>query len=181
MKRLFIAVFLTVLIFLGLMFFSCKSDITVNDILAECPVDIADRALSYAYEYSEADTEYEWGGQDLLRTVKIDCSGLIVNCYVYAIRNTKYSLPFNDAAVINLYREWTVKTDLPRPGDLIFMGDDRDTPSHAAIFAKKKDDCIFFIDSTLKTTDAIDGVSERNYAESDPRFLSFGVLLLRIK
>jgi hypothetical protein len=165
-------------LFLCLIFFSCKNDVVTSGLFVECPVDIAGSALLYASEYSKADTEYAWGGQDMLRSVKVDCSGLIVNCYKYAVENTQYYLPFDDAAVINFYQDWTVETDFPRPGDLIFMGDDKNMPSHMAIFCKRENGTIYFIDSTLKPEEEIDGVSQRSYVESDPRFLSFGIVLL---
>jgi hypothetical protein len=104
-----------------------------------------------------------------------------VNCYAYALGNTPYYLPFGDAAVLDFYREWTMETDSPRPGDLIFMGDDRDAPTHMAIFVENKDGNIYFIDSTYKPENSIDGVTKRYYAETDSRFLSFGILLLKLK
>jgi hypothetical protein len=150
-------------------------------VLIECPGTIAKKALSYAIEYSHKDTQYEYGGQDYLRAIKIDCSGLVVNCYMYAIVNTEYFLPFTDAAVIDFYKKWTVKTNIPRPGDLIFMGDNENMPTHISICVKINDNNIYFIDSTFKPEEGIDGVSERFYRKDDPRFLSFGVLLLGIK
>jgi hypothetical protein len=158
--------------------FSCKNDITVNDVLIECPSDIANKALFYAHEYADADTEYEWGGQDLLRAIKIDCSGLVVNCYSYAMAGTDYSLPFKDASVIDLYNKWTVQINNPRPGDVIFMGDDKNHPTHMSLFKKKEKDNIYFIDSTYKQDDEIDGVTERYYSEKDPRFLAYGILFV---
>jgi hypothetical protein len=148
--------------------------------LEPCPSDIAQQALEYAIEYSSADTEYEWGGQDLLRAIKIDCSGLVVNCYKYAVAGTSYELPFYDTAVINFYNEWSVPTVNPRPGDLIFMGEDSSNPTHMGLFVKKKDGNIYFIDSTLKPEDGINGVSERYYPENDGRFLSSGIIKLAL-
>jgi hypothetical protein len=166
------------IITLAFSLFSCKNDITVNDVLIECPSDIADKALAYAHEYVDADTEYEWGGQDLLRAIKIDCSGLVANCYSYAIAGTDYFLPFKDASVMDFYNKWTVQVDNPHPGDVIFMGDDKNNPTHMSIFEKKEKGNIYFIDSTYKPEDEIDGVTERYYSETDNKFLSFGILLL---
>jgi hypothetical protein len=156
---------------------SCN-DLNQSSELTPCPADIAKRALDHAIEYSNAGTKYEFGGQDMLRAIKIDCSGLVVNCYYYAVTGTNYYLPFHDAAVINFYNQWSVATVNPRPGDLIFMGDDRSKPSHMGFFVRKKGGNIYFVDSTLKAEENIDGVSERYYPENDGRFLSFGVLLL---
>jgi hypothetical protein len=161
---------------------SCKPSISdIPEVLIQCPSWIADNALKYASEYSNADTQYEWGGQDKLRSIKIDCSGLVVNCYGYALTDTKYTLPFNDASVIDLYKQWSVNTVYPRPGDMIFMGDDKNNPTHISLLVKKENGYIYFVDSTLKSEDNIDGVSERFYKEEDDRFLSFGILLLKYK
>jgi cell wall-associated NlpC family hydrolase len=147
--------------------------------LAPCPAFIAQKALEYATEYSKADTEYQFGGQDLLRSIKIDCSGLVVNCYYYAIKNTMYSLPFDDAAVIDFYVLYSKKTTTPMPGDLVFMGDKAaSNPTHVGLFAREENGEIYFIDSTYKPVDGINGVSERHYPKNDDRFLSFGMLLL---
>ncbi|GMO37376.1 MAG: hypothetical protein Ta2B_17050 [Termitinemataceae bacterium] len=99
----------------------------------ECPKAIGEKVVYYAKQYVEKDTEYEWGGQDFLEKdgiIKMDCSGLIVNCVKYAIADAKYSLLFEDAAVINFYTEWTNKITNPRTGDLIFMGEDKIYPQH---------------------------------------------------
>jgi hypothetical protein len=129
-------------------------------------------------EYSQKDTEYELGGQDLLRAIKLDCSGLIVNCYKYATDGTGYILPFTDAAVINFYKTYTIKTNVPRAGDIIFMGDNKNAPTHMSIFIRDDNEFIYFIDSTYKPEEGINGVTERFYHREDERFLSFGVLLL---
>jgi hypothetical protein len=143
----------------------------------QCPENIAQKALQYAVEYAQSDTEYQLGGQDLLRTIKIDCSGLVVNCYKYAVMDTDYSLLFQDAAVIDFYSKWTIKTENPRPGDIIFMGNS-DVPDHMSFFVKEENGSIYFIDSTLKENESINGVSERNYPSNDARFISFGVMKL---
>jgi cell wall-associated NlpC family hydrolase len=166
------------LVVLAALLFSCQNDVSISSNLVECPAGIAERALFYAYNYSKADTEYELGGQDMLRAIRVDCSGLVVNCYKYATINTSYYLPFNDAAVINFYQEWTIETRTPKPGDLIFMGNDKNEPSHMAIFVENKGGNIYFIDSTRRPENGIAGVTKRYYAETDNRFLSFGILLL---
>jgi hypothetical protein len=131
----------------------------------------------------EKDTEYEWGGQDFLEKdgiIKIDCSGLIVNCFKYATTGTKYSLLFDDAAVIDFYAEWTLKTNEPKPGDLIFMGEDKNIPpTHMSIFVRIDNENIYFIDATLKEEGGINGVNERHYPKDDKRFISFARLILK--
>lgn len=146
--------------------------------LIPCPAETANSALDFATEYSQNVTEYELGGQDMLRSIKLDCSGLIVNCYKYATYQTEYTLPFTDAAVINFFEKYTIKTNVPRPGDILFMGDNRNQPTHMGFFVRDDNEYIYFIDSTYKPEEGINGVSERFYHREDKRFLSFGVLLL---
>ena len=156
---------------------SCKE--TLSPEFTECPETIAKKALIHAIEYSNADTEYTWGGREPLRSViKVDCSGLVVNCYRYAVSGTPYSLPFQDATVLTFFSQWSIKTDNPKQGDLIFMGDDINNPTHMGLFFKEEDSHIYFIDSTLKPEDNINGVSERFYSKDDSRFLSFGKVLV---
>jgi len=162
-----------------LFLFSCKDENDLKTI--ECPAQIAFNALEYAIEYVNADTQYEWGGRDPLRSINIDCSGLIIRCYEYAVSNTEYTLPFQNATVSTLFNNWSITTDNPRAGDLIFMGDDKNEPSHISLFVKNDGINIYFIDSTLKPEDNIDGVSERFYLINDYRFLSFGRLLITCK
>jgi cell wall-associated NlpC family hydrolase len=162
-----------------LLLLSCKNE---NDLkIIESPTQIAFNALEYAKEYVNADTQYEWGGRDPLRSIKIDCSGLILRCYEHAVSNTEYSLPFKNATVSTLFNNWSIATDNPRAGDLIFMGDDKNDPSHISLFVRNDGINIYFIDSTLKPEDNINGVSERFYMIDDYRFLSFGKLLITCK
>ncbi|GHV52997.1 hypothetical protein AGMMS49579_11060 [Spirochaetia bacterium] len=167
-------------IIIGILITSCSTGLTSNEI--ECPKDIGEKVVYYAKKYVEKDTEYEWGGQDFLEKdgiIKMDCSGLVVNCFKYAIAGTQYSLLFKDAAVINFYNEWTIKITDPRPGDLIFMGENKNIPpTHMSIFVRKDNINIYFIDATLKEKEGINGITERNYLINDPKFISFGRLML---
>lgn len=167
-----------IIFFASLLYISCPLE---DSRLIECPEIIARNALEYAYLYSYEDTEYEWGGRDPLRSIKVDCSGLILKCYEYAISDTEYSLPFQNATVSTFLEYWSVKTDAPKPGDLIFMGDNKNNPTHISLFAKNDGINIYFIDATLKPDDNINGVSERFYIIDDYRFISFGRLLLMQK
>jgi hypothetical protein len=166
------------LLLFALSTFGCAVDGGGDRALIEAPDAIAADALGFAYEYVQADTEYVFGGQDPLRKIGIDCSGLIVNCYRYAVAGTAYELPFSDASTADFFSHWTRKTTNPRPGDLVFMGDDPSAPSHMALFERETEGRIYFIDSTSKPEDGVDGVTERNYASDDARFLSFARLLL---
>jgi hypothetical protein len=61
------------------------------------------------------------------------------------------------------------------------MGDDKKNPTHISLFMNSDDTNIYFIDSTLKPEENIDGVSIRNYPKDDNRFLSFGILLIQYR
>jgi hypothetical protein len=151
--------------------------------VVECPKEISDKALQYAKMYTARDTVYDWGGQDLLEkegTLKLDCSGLMVNCYEYAVEGTKYSLLFKDTTVGGFYENFTISIDEPRPGDFIFMGSDKSAPpSHMSIYVRTDDKNIYFIDATLKEEDGINGATERYYAKDDPRFFFYARLLIK--
>ena len=125
-------------------------------------------ALTYAKEYVSLGAVYEWGGQDPLpRTIKVDCSGLVIRCYEYACSDHGYSLPFNDMNAIGI-KDYCDSVN-PEPGDLIFMGDNN-VISHVAIYEKTEDQRIYFIDSTTITG----VVSERSYSADSSKFISFG-------
>jgi hypothetical protein len=159
---------------------SCNSkdvETDYNDFV-ECPPEIAEISLQYAYQYAAANTSYHYGGQDLLKSIKVDCSGMIVNCYMYAVNGTAYRLPFRDAAVIDFFNQWTFKTNAPTSGDLIFMGENFSQPSHVALFVKNDSGYIHFIDATLKPDEMIDGVTIRKYKNNNALFLSFGKMKL---
>lgn len=178
MKKLFV-------IFFILCMFGCYHNKNV-DIISEipCPKEIATKALLFAYEYKNSDTEYKWGGQDGLRTIKIDCSGLVVNCYQYALNESaEYELPFYDATVKDIFNKYSFLTDNPNPGDIIFMGEvDKDFPTHIAIYVKEENNNIYFIDSTKKEAVdgqlAINGVTERFCTKEDKRFKHFAKMKL---
>lgn len=169
-------------------FLSCKNNPPDDYIITECPQDIAARAFRFAELYKDSDTEYLLGGQSPVRTaITIDCSGLIVMCYKYAIVDTKYSLLFNDASANAMYENYSVHTTLPqlRQGDLIFMGETNSAfVTHIAIFDKIENGQIYFIDSTEKDTNGdgvpdINGVTRHSYLQSDKRFKAFGIMKVR--
>jgi len=137
------------------------------------PEYIRTRALEIAQYYIGMD--YEYGGQDHYSTISalgIDCSGLVVNAYEEAVIGTPYALPFYDAAVVNFLNTYTTPIETPEPGDLTFMGEDSVT--HIAIYEKTAGDNIVFIDAF--ETDG--NVQERSYDKDNPKFKSFGRLLV---
>jgi hypothetical protein len=152
--------------------------------IAECPKNIRESAVFFAQKYVQRNTVFEWGGRDFLEkkdVLEIDCSGLIVRAFQYAVKNTKYTLLFEDTNVSSLYTYFTVFIDIPTPGDLVFMGTEpNNPPTHMGIFVGIDEDNIYFIDSTLKEEDNIDGVTLRFYKKDDPKFLFFARLLVRL-
>ncbi|MDR1908587.1 MAG: C40 family peptidase [Spirochaetaceae bacterium] len=167
---------------LSLSVLSCSNLIIAGERgMVLCPEDVALRAENGARLYCAADTRYLWGGQDRLGAagpLKIDCSGLVVNCFRTAAYEAGYELPFADASVGEFLERYSVPIRSPRPGDVVFMGAPRQSPTHMGIFVGRDAHQIWFIDSTIKPEEQIDGVSLRSYPEDDPRLLSFGRLLL---
>jgi len=168
----------------GLLTCSCATNnLGVLYSVVECPKNIRERVVSFAQEYVQRDTLFELGGRDFLEkegAIELDCSGLIVMSYQYAVKNTKYSLLFEDTNVSSLYTYFTIPIDTPTPGDLIFMSDNTIFPTHMSIFVYTDNENIYFIDSTYKESDGIDGVTLRCYAKDDPKFLSFARLLIKL-
>ncbi|MGN0717142.1 MULTISPECIES: NlpC/P60 family protein [Treponema] len=165
-----------VLIF-ALTFSSCKNEENSPDTITDCPESIAQKAYEYAVKYKDSDTIYEWGGQDALRAIKIDCSGLVVRCYQYAVQDTKFLLCFDDCTSYGMLN-YSTPTSKPRTGDLIFMGEaDSEQITHIALYNKEEDGEIYFIDSTSNET--VCGVSERHYPRDSKKFKSFGIMHLK--
>ena len=72
-------------------------------------------------------------------------------------------------------------TEKPEEGDLIFMGEENsDKVTHIAVFLKQQDDSIYFIDSTLKEPENINGVTERHYPKDSKKIKSFGIMKLKV-
>ena len=146
--------------------------------ITNCPSPIAKSAFEYAKLYAASDTVYKLGAQDPLRSIQIDCSGLVIMCYKYALKNTGYSLVQSDMSSSYMYEHASIRTTTPRRGDLIFMGDSNSSKiTHVAIFDRFEGDQVYFIDSTSvgRTT----GVSERHYSRNDKRIKSYGIMKLK--
>ena len=156
-----------------------------NGPVIDCPEEIAAQAFEYAKKYAAADTEYGYGKQDPLRAIKIDCSGLVIMCYTYALEGTGYTLIQPDMASAFMYENAATFTTTPRRGDLIFMGNlgpDGTAPtkvSHIAIFDRFEGDQVYFIDSTEQGS--ISGVSERHYAKTNKKIIAYGIMKLKQK
>lgn len=142
---------------------------------------IRSKALEYAKWYCQEDTKYVYGGQDPIpRVLKVDCSGMVINCYIYAVENTKYELPFKDengkidTTAAKLHSTYSYLTDAPQPGDMIFMGETNSSKiSHIGIFVKKSGSTIYFIDATDGK-----GVSQRSYDKSNSKIKGYGQIKL---
>lgn len=161
---------------LVLLCISCPLNKETGREIIECPALIKTRAAEFAKLYRDSDTHYLWGGQDPLRTIGIDCSGLVVICYKYAIVDTKYELLFGDTTSAMLYGKFTRHTDEPSCGDLIFFSSDGDKVDHVGIVLRMEGDDIFFIDATQKYD--IDGVTERSYKKDNTKIMGYGAMLL---
>lgn len=157
-------------------FFSCSFGYKLS--IVPAPPEVGERAVEYARKYIELGAEYEWGGQDPLpRKIVVDCSGLVIRCYEYAANDYGYTLLFSDTTSYGMknYSLTITQQDL-QPGDLLFMGDG--TIDHIALFVKHENGNIYFIDSTLKPEEGINGVTERFYPDGDTRFIACGRMYL---
>lgn len=170
--------------------FSCDmaQDTVDSGRTVDCPAAIAAQAFAFAVRYRDAETEYAWGGQDALRAaLRLDCSGLVVRCYGYAVEDSPYCLLFDDASSVDLYADYArpVAVDDLRQGDLLFMGEPgTDRVTHIALFDRAESGILFFIDATRKDTDGdgiddINGVTARHYAADDERIKAFGIMQVR--
>lgn len=177
-----IRIFLIVVLSLSLVSCNNGTDDKTSFTEIDAPDSISERAYSFAELYEQSDTEYHLGGQDPVRAIQIDCSGLIIMCYKYALVDTKYQLLVSDMTANYMYTNASThidKADLKK-GNLIFMGEaNSNSVTHIALFEKLENGKIYFIDSTQKDTNgdginAIDGVTYRNYSEDDSRFKAFG-------
>ncbi len=148
-----------------------------------CPAEIAAKVFEYARKYEKADTVYKMGGQDSLRAIAVDCSGLVVMCYRYALEGSGYSLLLSDMSSSYMCNNASTHIDFTqlRQGDLIFMGDkgESKTVNHVAIFDCIKDGRIYFIDATDKS--GLNGVGRRSYPKNDSHFKYFGVMKLKAR
>lgn len=166
------------LFLLFLAFISCDFGDSESAVVVDCPAEIAARAFRFAELYKDSDTIYSLGGQSPVRSaIAIDCSGLVVMCYKYAMVDTKYSLLVSDMTAAYMYENAALLVPLEemRQGDLIFMGGaDSSSVSHIALFDCVENDCVYFIDATEK--DDISGVTRRFYDVGDARFKAFGVM-----
>ena len=145
-----------------------------------CPAQLAASAFEYAKKYAAADTQYKYGAQDPLRAIQIDCSGLVIRCYDYALQNSGYSLIKSDMSSSYMYQNASIHTTNPRHGDLIFMGEENSSSiTHIAIFDRFEGDQVYFIDATSQGK--VNGVSERHYSKSNRKIKGYGMMKVKIR
>ena len=142
-----------------------------------CPSQLAATAFEYAKKYASADTQYKYGAQDPLRAIQVDCSGLVIRCYRYALQNTNYSLVQNDMSSSYMYQHASIPTTTPRRGDLIFMTYNNSTVSHVAIFDRFEGNQVYFIDATDQGKGKC--VTERHYSKTDKKIVGYGIMKLK--
>lgn len=126
------------------------------------PESIRLKAYKSALYYCENNIPYEWGGNYYIepsRSIGVDCSGLIINNYIYAIKGSQYKLSFNDVTASQIYNNYSSSIDTPVRGDLIFWRDGDGNIYHIALLDRREGDYYYFIDST--STNDINGVSYR--------------------
>lgn len=174
---------LLLFIFGALLLASCKLPTDgVEDkeyTVINCTKEIKTRAFKFAELYRDSDTEYVLGGQSPVRAaIQIDCSGLVIMCYKYAIVDTKYMLIEPDMTAAYICNHAAEITETPEQGDLIFMGElGTDAITHIAIYDREENGEIYFIDSTDNGT--VNGVTERHYEKNNEKFKKFGVMKLK--
>lgn len=139
---------------------------TNDDIIAQVP-SIAEKYIGMEYAWGGQDWWWEDGGS-------VDCSGLVINVYKEACEGSWYSLPYVDSTVLEIWNLYSIHTDSPRVGDVIFMGDSI-TPTHIAILVSTDSEVVEFIDAYSTTGH----VEKRKYLRSNPKILSYGILLVK--
>ena len=159
--------FLSVSILLGSLM-SC--DLSPKYETIEAPQEIREKAFTIAQFYIGMD--YEWGGQTHWTSKGVDCSGLIVNVYAEAVAGTPYSMPYEDAAVVNLINKYTREVYQPKRGDLVFMGDEEIT--HVALLDKIENGYVYFIDAYSLSG----AVEHRKYETGNYKIKHYGRHLL---
>lgn len=175
--RKIIFIFLLTFLIIG-----CRFNESVNNAekkYIDCPADIANGAFYFAQQYINSGIPYVYGGQSPLRSAGIDCSGLVVMCYKYALVDTKYSLIQTDMSTAYMYDYAITKTNINnlRKGDLIFFVNDNSI-NHLGIFSHIENDNIYFIDSTKIEAENINGVTLRHFPLSDNRIKGGGIMRL---
>lgn len=172
------------LLFFGLViliFSSCSFEfltgiryVTSSFTTIDCPTEIISRAFKFAELYEKEDTVYEWGGEDPLRnTIGIDCSGLVIMCYKYAMVDTEYKLLNEDMTAQNIHDYASTKKSVSsvQKGDLVFIGPEGSKEiTHIGFFEKYEDNIVYILDSSSGSN----GVHYNSYSVDSKKIKGYG-------
>lgn len=172
------------LLFFGLViliFSSCSFEfltgiryVTSSFTTIDCPTEIISRAFKFAELYEKEDTVYEWGGEDPLRnTIGIDCSGLVIMCYKYAMVDTEYKLLNEDMTAQNIHDYASTKKSVGtvQKGDLVFIGPEGSKEiTHIGFFEKYEDNIVYILDSSSDSN----GVHYNTYSVDSKKIKGYG-------
>lgn len=140
----------------------------------DCPTEIISRAFKFAELYEKEDTVYEWGGEDPLRnTIGIDCSGLVIMCYKYAMVDTEYKLLNEDMTAQNIHDYASTKKSVEtvQKGDLVFIGPEGSKEiTHIGFFQKYEDNIVYILDSSSGSN----GVHYNTYSVDSKKIKGYG-------
>lgn len=140
----------------------------------DCPTEIISRAFKFAELYEKEDTVYEWGGEDPLRnTIGIDCSGLVIMCYKYAMVDTEYKLLNEDMTAQNIHDYASTKKSVGtvQKGDLVFIGPEGSKEiTHIGFFQKYEDNIVYILDSSSDSN----GVHYNTYSVDSKKIKGYG-------
>lgn len=140
----------------------------------DCPTEIISRAFKFAELYEKEDTVYEWGGEDPLRnTIGIDCSGLVIMCYKYAMVDTEYKLLNEDMTAQNIHDYASTKKSVGtvQKGDLVFIGPEGSKEiTHIGFFQKYEDNIVYILDSSSGSN----GVHYNTYSVDSKKIKGYG-------
>ena len=147
-----------------LIFSSCSFEfltgiryVTSSFTTIDCPTEIISRAFKFAELYEKEDTVYEWGGEDPLRnTIGIDCSGLVIMCYKYAMVDTEYKLLNEDMTAQNIHDYASTKKSV---GTV-----------QKGFFEKYEDNIVYILDSSSGSN----GVHYNTYSVDSKKIKGYG-------
>lgn len=128
--------------------FSNENDLHNNGV--EAPESIRLKAYSSAEYYAVNNVPYEWGGDYYIepRSMGVDCSGLIISNYKYALKGTGYSLPFSDSTAHDMYQYYSNPVNYPQKGDLVFWKNSSGRVYHIALLEGISGGKVYFIDAS---------------------------------
>ena len=170
-----------IILLISLSFVSCEfildtefASSYLNYTIIDAPSEVAQRAFKFAQLYEQEDTVYVWGGQEPLRkAIGIDCSGLVVMCYKYAMVDTVYELLSSDMTAQNIYDRASrrISVSNARKGDLIFIGTEgSNAVTHIGLFEKYENNKVYFIDSS----EGKNGVHYSEYQVDNKKIKGYG-------